>query len=617
MPAVALSGEFNFQQFTDAGDPLASGRVYTYTAGTTTHKNAYTDSAGAVPHTYISDGSGGQYIGLDSRGELPAPLFLATGAYDIALKRSNATSVWTRRAVGESDGLRIDLASTSDAAKGDALLGAKRTATGAVATTLHAIYERAYLDPARDFGAAFDGSANDTAAIQSCITAAAAASLPVFMPGGTATVTQISIPSNIAIYGAGMGVTIIKVRNATNLSGLVNSDPSGGNSNISISDLTVDGNYSNQSSTVHGVEFTKVTKGTFARIECKDARGTGFVDSTGQFNKWQDCRMSGNGKAAAGYGLYVFNSPDAQVSGGVYDDNCIGIAIEASGASASAERAIVRGVRCRSNRADFSQSGAGVHFEQSSGGTCAGGLIANVLCNDSTGVGINNTACSIIIDGATISGNTKSGVVSSNAVGFNYSGIYLSSNGAGDSVGYRTAMRFDDTALSPASSGTVIGCYARGATTDGLKTLSANSAVRFIENDVSGFTSNYTFASTADILCRSERGSFTGTLTGCTTSPTGTVKYSINGDSVTLDVPTINATSNTTSATVTGMPSSIFPLTAQSVVAVATDNGSNVISWLDIATSGTITLRNGVSSTFTNSGTKGIQKCSITYRLTV
>lgn len=120
---ASLSGEFNFQQFTDAGALMVGGRVYTYTAGTTTFKTAYTDSAGATPHTYTSDGIGGQYIALDSRGEIPAPLFLATGAYDIALKRMDGTTVWTRRAQGADDTALTALANSADPAKGAGMIG--------------------------------------------------------------------------------------------------------------------------------------------------------------------------------------------------------------------------------------------------------------------------------------------------------------------------------------------------------------------------------------------------------------------------------------------------------------------------------------------------------------
>jgi hypothetical protein len=126
---ASLSGVFNVQQFTDAGLPLASGRLYTYAPNTTTHKTAYTDAAGAVPQTYTSDGAGGQYIALNARGELPAALFLTDGGYDLLLKRSDGSTVWTRRAIGTDDAagtLRTDLASTNDAAKGAGMVGYSR-----------------------------------------------------------------------------------------------------------------------------------------------------------------------------------------------------------------------------------------------------------------------------------------------------------------------------------------------------------------------------------------------------------------------------------------------------------------------------------------------------------
>lgn len=101
--AASTPGVFSTQQFTDLGGPLVGGRLYTRTYGTTAHKTAYTDLNGAIPHTYTSDGAGGQYIALNSRGELPAPLYLVSGSYDLALKRSDGSTVWTRRADPVSD----------------------------------------------------------------------------------------------------------------------------------------------------------------------------------------------------------------------------------------------------------------------------------------------------------------------------------------------------------------------------------------------------------------------------------------------------------------------------------------------------------------------------------
>lgn len=98
--SVSQAGMFSLQEFADAGAPLALGRLYTLAYGTTTQKTVYTDAAGTTPHTYTSDGAGGSYIALNARGELPAPLYLASGPYDIALKRADGSTVWTRRADG-------------------------------------------------------------------------------------------------------------------------------------------------------------------------------------------------------------------------------------------------------------------------------------------------------------------------------------------------------------------------------------------------------------------------------------------------------------------------------------------------------------------------------------
>lgn len=135
--SASLSGVWNAQEFTDLGALAAGYRLYTYVPSTTTLKTAYTDAAGSVPHTYTSDGAGGQYIALNARGELPAPLFLTSGGYDLTLKTSAGVTVWTRRAIGQSDigdTLRSDLASTSDATKGAFQIGKGFPVVDSIAT---------------------------------------------------------------------------------------------------------------------------------------------------------------------------------------------------------------------------------------------------------------------------------------------------------------------------------------------------------------------------------------------------------------------------------------------------------------------------------------------------
>jgi hypothetical protein len=86
-----------FQQFIDGnGNPLVSGTIETYAAGTSTPKATYRESDGMT--------SNGSSITLDSSGYCPYGVWGTTGAYKIILKNAAAATVRTRdNVVGIND----------------------------------------------------------------------------------------------------------------------------------------------------------------------------------------------------------------------------------------------------------------------------------------------------------------------------------------------------------------------------------------------------------------------------------------------------------------------------------------------------------------------------------
>lgn len=112
------------------------------------------------------------------------------------------------------------------------------------------------------------------------------------------------------------------------------------------------------------------------------------------------------------------------------------------------------------------------------------------------------------------------------------------------------------------------------------------------------------------------QNTFTATATGMTTSPTGTVKYSVIGNTVTLDIPNIGGTSNSTEFTLTGAPIAIRPATEKICLIGVTDSGTAKVGILAVRTSGVLELFSSVGgAAFGGSGDKAVRAFSVTYTL--
>ena len=119
----------------------------------------------------------------------------------------------------------------------------------------------------------------------------------------------------------------------------------------------------------------------------------------------------------------------------------------------------------------------------------------------------------------------------------------------------------------------------------------------------------------ANTLDDYQEATYTGTATGMTTSPTGTVSYTLTGNEATLNLPEITGTSNATTFTVTGMPAEARPATRKTVLGRAQDNGGAIVPVrIDIETTGVLTIyANADAGAFTASGSKTLAECSVTY----
>lgn len=111
-------------------------------------------------------------------------------------------------------------------------------------------------------------------------------------------------------------------------------------------------------------------------------------------------------------------------------------------------------------------------------------------------------------------------------------------------------------------------------------------------------------------------GKFLTVLSGCTTQPTAYIYWQRDTSTgpVTIVFPTLTGTSNSTTATLSGLPPNLWPLAQQTVFTRNYDNGTLQMALAVIGTDGSISLTKSVNtSAFTSSGQKGIVTCNATY----
>jgi parallel beta-helix repeat protein len=148
----------------------------------------------------------------------------------------------------------------------------------------------------KDFGALGNGIANDRPALQAALDAAyEAGGGTVYIPKGIYSIAPVAgtkptyaglqIRDNVTILGDGIGETVIKVMDGYSggMTGIMRTPYGAGTNNVTVSDLTLDGNRANTGGKVDGWfngfipgKDGKDTNITLLRMEIKNASGYGF-----------------------------------------------------------------------------------------------------------------------------------------------------------------------------------------------------------------------------------------------------------------------------------------------------------------------------------------------------
>lgn len=588
--AASLSGVYNLQVLTSTGAPAASYRLYTYTQGTTTHKVAYTNAAGTVAHTYTSDGVGGLYIALNSRGELPAPVFLTSGAYDLTLKDSAGSTVWTRYARGQDDAsntadaaLRADLASTASNTVGAGMVGSLWTLNYAAGTV---------------------GNDLRYGSIPSIFKVLSAAQQADVLAGTygqdlTATIAAAYVVCKTWYFPAGG----YKLSGATGLS-----MPANGSMLLGDGDLTV----INYTGTGTAIDLNGKYYCELSRFKLTTTTGAIGVDMPFVSHFWQLDRLHIYGFSTAGvrgtscyYGTLQRCDIEQCAVGllGVQDFNGNFI-------NNNSFRGNLRGVYVRDVAAN-SDGGQIINNEFEDSGRAGVLSFVDIEGADGFIIACNRLECSVVGLTAYIYIHGGTGIAGNNKIAHNYcaggaAGVPSIVIGAGAGLGTKNTSVIDNTCLAGDGSNYAILVKSDATYTKiDQKRRDLNDGVYTISN-----------AGTGTILSYTDDNTFTVGITGLTTTPTVAWRYQVANNAVTLFAQTLNGTSNSTACTITGIPALLRPTNSQTVLLMVQDNGTIGLSKGVIDSSGVLTLSKDVTGAlFTAAGSKGFIGCSLTYPL--
>ncbi|HEU4715541.1 MAG TPA: glycosyl hydrolase family 28-related protein [Candidatus Saccharimonadales bacterium] len=172
---------------------------------------------------------------------------------------------------------------------------------------------------ASDFGAKFDGSTDDAAALQAAIDAAISSGKPLALdPGTTIIGTSLSISAPLTIAGAGQSATTLKAADALNdyVFSFTGGNPGEGIVGAYFASFTIDGHSSAQTSG-GGILANGAVQCTFERIHFTSCYDWGLKlgpisgGAFGHHNRVMNCLFDqGGGSAGFGGGAWLTSSDE-------------------------------------------------------------------------------------------------------------------------------------------------------------------------------------------------------------------------------------------------------------------------------------------------------------------